>query len=102
MKVQSVWSEIFVNPCHEYVARHLRDEPCSADIANDEYPDVDEEGQVWDNILQIKLSQWKVNRVQGNVYASTSTNNEGAPPPLVVLVAELHVSGDDRKEGDDD
>ena len=94
-------SELLVDAVDEDVGSVVSNVAGGHAIAADNEDALGEESNVRGHVSDLQVGDRKPERVEGNVNATAGADKERAPLPLVVLVAKLHVGGDDREQSND-
>ena len=84
-------SEVLVDAVHEHVGGAVSDVSGGHAVAADDEAALGEEGNVRCYISELQVGHGEPERVGSNIEAATGTDEEGAPLPVIVLGAELHV-----------
>ena len=96
----SLKPDVFVDIADEFVAWPHPNVPCGNYVTPNENVDVEEECDIWGPITKSKVFDKVVQEIYADVKRATGTNDEWLPPPLVVLLTELHIGRNDRQERD--
>lgn len=84
-------SEILVDAVYERVGGAVSNVTGSHAVAADDEAALGEEANVGCYISELQVGHGEPERVGTNIEAATGADEEGAPLPVVVLGAELHV-----------
>ena len=99
---KSLTPDVSVEIRDELVAGPDSDVPCRHNVQAHEDVEVDEHGDIVWQILQLEHWEEIDYAIDADKDRTASTDDERFPPPIVVLVAQLHIGGNAGRERDHD